>query len=103
MTYEEWKKQAIGQIDDLVEDVVNDNQGDPDFEEDDMLMAADTAISDVMAEAGLNVNKETPLRTIIATELAKGWIDYAYHQWYTGDRPQEENEKQLIEMAVSIY
>lgn len=66
-------------------------------------MAADTAISDVMAEAGLNVNKETPLRTIIATELAKGWIDLAYHQWYTGDRPQEENEKRLIKLAVSVY
>lgn len=33
MTYEEWKKQAIEQIDDLVEDVINDNQGNPDFEE----------------------------------------------------------------------
>lgn len=103
MTYEEWKKQAIEQIDDLVEDVVNDNQGNPDFEEDGTLMAADTAISDVMAEAGLNVNEETPLCTVIATELAKGWIDLAYHQWYTGDRPQAENEERLIELAVSVY
>lgn len=103
MTYEEWKKQAIGQIDDLVEDVINDNQGNPDFEEEDMLTAADTAISDVMAEAGLNVNEETALRTIIATELAKGWIDYAYSNWYTGDTPQADNEERLVKQAVRVY
>lgn len=103
MTFEEWKKQAIEKIDDLVEDVINDNQGNPDFEEADMLTAADTAISDVMAEAGLNVNEETPLRTAIATDLAKGWIDFAYDNWYTGDTPKEENEKLLIEQAVRVY
>lgn len=103
MTFEEWKKKAIRDIDDLVEDVISDNQGNPDFEETDMLMAADVAISDVMAEAGLNVNKETPLRTIVATELAKGWIDFAYSNWYTGDTPKEENEKLLVQQAVSVY
>lgn len=102
MDFEEWKKQAIEQIDGLVEDVIEDNQGNPDFDEDDMLMAADVAINDVMAEAGLNVNEETPLRTIIATELAKGWIDYAYSNWYTGDVPQADNEERLVKWATSI-
>lgn len=103
MAFEEWKKQAIEKIDDLVEDVINDNQGNPDFEEEDMLTAADVAISDVMAEAGLNVNEETPLRTAIATDLAKGWIDFAYSNWYTGDTPKEENEKLLIKQAIQVY
>lgn len=103
MTFEEWKKKAIRDIDDLVEDVINDNQGNPDFEEEDMLTAADTAISDVMAKAGLNVNEETPLRTAIATDLAEGWIDLAYDSWYTGDTPREENKKLLVQQAVRVY
>ena len=39
---------------------------------------------------------------MLATELAKGWIDFAYEQWYTGDVPKEENEKRLIKWATSV-
>lgn len=103
MAFEEWKKQAVREIDDLVEDVINDNQGNPDFEEEDMLLAAETAIDEVMSKAGLNVGEETPLRTIIATELAEGWIDFAYDSWYTGDTPREKNKQLLVQRAVRVY
>ncbi len=102
MTFEEWKKQAIEKIDRVVMDDVDDNQGSNTYDDDDMLMTADVAISDVMAENGLNVNVVTPLRTMLAAELAKGWIEYAYSQWYTGDVPKEENEERLIGWATSV-
>ena len=102
MTFEEWKKQAIEKINKAVEEDIDNNQGSLTYDDDDMLMTADVAISDVMAEGGLNVNEVTPLRTMLATELAKGWIDLAYGQWYTGDVPKEENEKRLIAWATSV-
>lgn len=102
MTFEEWKKQAIEKIDATVMEDINDNQGSTTYDEDDMLMTADVAISDAMAEIGVNVNEVTPVRTMLATELAKGWIDLAYKQWYTGDTSKEENEKRLINWATSV-
>jgi len=96
MAFEEWIKAAVGRIDDIVAEDMDDNLGDPDYEEDDMLMAAANAIWE--ETDGVKVGSE--LEKMLNEELAKAWIHYAYSQWYTGDVKEEDELKRLLELVA---
>lgn len=102
MTYEEWKKQTIEQIDSLVEeDMYYAMQKGHEWLDDDMLAAAADAIGYFLRGRDRAPTMGRQLYNALATDLAKGWIAKAYRTWYTGDIPQEENAARLVEWLTA--
>lgn len=91
MTYMDWKKNTVDEVDELVHEMLEDLQ--PDWDDVDLIDAAAGVID------ALVVKDDVPrdVYVVVAKDLATAWIRYIYRNWYTGSVSEEKNLAALLD------